>query len=137
MVKCIVQVIGPSGSGKTSGIVKAVRKLKAMGYRVAVLKHTHHQIDVAHKDSWRYMEEGFADYSIVVMGSGERVAMFMRDTSLAEVLRSIEDKVDILLIEGFKHLGIGYKIELSNRTDPEELSETIVKTCLQTSSIEP
>lgn len=136
-MKCIVQVIGSSGSGKTSGIVRAVRKLKAMGYRVAVLKHTHHQIDVAHKDSWRFMEEGLADYSVVVMGSGERVAIFMRDTSLAEILRSIEDKVDILLIEGFKHLGIGYKIELSARTDPEELSEIIVKTCLQTSNTKP
>lgn len=130
MVKCIVHVVGPSGSGKTSGIVEAAKRFKAMGFRVAVLKHTHHQVDVAHKDSWRFIEEGLADYSIVVMGSGERVAMFLRDLSLNDILKSVEDKVDIVLIEGFKYLNIGYRVELSSRMDARELSEVIVRVCL-------
>ncbi|MDM7274702.1 MAG: molybdopterin-guanine dinucleotide biosynthesis protein B [Thermoprotei archaeon] len=130
MVLCVVQVVGPSGSGKTSSIVRSAMKFKAMGLKVAVLKHTHHQVDVAHKDSWRFIEEGLADYSIVVMGSGERVAVFLRDSSLDEVMEIVEGKVDVVLIEGFKYLNFGYKVETGLGADPERVSEAIVEACL-------
>ncbi|MEM4738960.1 MAG: molybdopterin-guanine dinucleotide biosynthesis protein MobB, partial [Acidilobaceae archaeon] len=86
---CIIQVVGFSGSGKTSSIVLASLKLKSLGFRVAVIKHTHHDVDSPHRDSWRFVEEGLADYSVVFKGSGERVAIIMRDRSLSDVINNI------------------------------------------------
>ncbi len=97
---CVVQVVGPSGSGKTRAIVGAVRELKSMGLRVAVLKHTHHDVDVPWKDSWRFLEEGGADASILVKGEGERVAVFTR-MGLGEVLGLLRLSFDVVLVEGF------------------------------------
>gem|GEM_PF-2022164 len=37
---CIVQLVGPSGSGKTRVIVSVSRRLKNLGFKVAVVKHT-------------------------------------------------------------------------------------------------
>ncbi|MEM1927497.1 MAG: molybdopterin-guanine dinucleotide biosynthesis protein B [Acidilobaceae archaeon] len=110
---CIVQVVGPSASGKTTSIIVALRELKKRGVRVGVLKHTHHDIDVAHKDSWRFLNEGQADYSVVLMGSGEKTAVFAREWSLESVLEFLDDKVDVVLVEGFKDLQLGAKIDLT------------------------
>ncbi|MDP2949810.1 MAG: molybdopterin-guanine dinucleotide biosynthesis protein MobB, partial [Chloroflexota bacterium] len=45
----VVSFVGNSGAGKTTILEKVVRELKARGYRVAVIKHAHHdfQIDYA------------------------------------------------------------------------------------------
>jgi molybdopterin-guanine dinucleotide biosynthesis protein B len=101
----VVKVVGPSGSGKTTAIVEAVRRLKAMGLRVAVLKHTHHDIDTPGKDSWRFLEEGGADASIVVKGGGERVAVFAR-MPVEDVLRLLSLSFDVVLVEGFRGSGL-------------------------------
>jgi molybdopterin-guanine dinucleotide biosynthesis protein B len=114
---CILQVIGPSGSGKTTVLVEVSRRLKTMGFKVLVLKHTHHDIDVPGKDSWRFLEEGGADYAIVFRGSGERVAVFTKDRSLEELVEEATSKVDVILVEGFKDLRLGYKVELVRGED--------------------
>jgi len=104
-VVCVVQLVGPSGSGKTTVIVEVSRRLKMMGYKVAVLKHTHHDIDVPGKDSWRFLEEGGVDYSIVFRGSGDRVAIFTKQ-SLEKLVEEIEGKVNVILVEGFKNINL-------------------------------
>jgi len=107
---CAVQVVGPSGSGKTTAIVEAARRLSSLGVRVAVVKHTHHQVDVAGKDSWRFLEEGGALASVLVKGSGERVALFTRlpPDALLTLLRGL---VDAVLIEGFKGVAAAPRVE--------------------------
>ena len=129
---CIVQVVGPSGTGKTTTIVKVVKTLKGMGLRVAVLKHTHHDIDVPGKDSWRFLEEGGADASIVVKGRGERVAVFTR-LDFSSILEALRLSFDVIIVEGFSR-GIPQKPEaILNTTDPDfsdaKLLETVVRAC--------
>ena len=131
-VGCVIQVVGPSGSGKTTTIVKVVRRLRRMGFRVAVLKHTHHDIDVPGKDSWRFLEEGGADASIVVRGGGERVAVFTR-LSLEDVLEVLRLSFDIVLVEGFSR-GLPREPDaVLATTDPgfsdAKLLETIMRVC--------
>jgi len=136
-VVCIIQVVGFSGSGKTSSIVLASLKLKSLGFRVAVIKHTHHDVDSPHRDSWRFVEEGLADYSVVFKGSGERVAIIMRDRSLSDVINNLASSVDVVLIEGFKDLDLGFKVESSMKT-VEELAEIIVSyaiRCIESRSL--
>ncbi|GBF09571.1 molybdopterin-guanine dinucleotide biosynthesis protein MobB [Aeropyrum pernix] len=126
-VPCIVQIVGPSGSGKTSLIVSVVRQLSERGIKVAVVKHTHHDIDTPGKDSWRFLEEAGASYAAVVKGRGERVAVFTRDTSLHAVLEYLARKVDIIIVEGFKNLRLGgLKIDLSTQR-PGRIEESIIE----------
>ncbi len=56
----IVSFVGKSNSDKTTLLEKVVRELKLRGYRVAVIKHTHHELDIdqSGKDSWRLAQAG-------------------------------------------------------------------------------
>jgi len=90
----MVQVIGPSGSGKTLALEGAVRRLRRRGLRVAVLKHSHHSLEVAGKDTDRLRRSGA---NIVVFASDQSVVFSDWDpVELASVL-----PVDVVLIEGF------------------------------------
>jgi molybdopterin-guanine dinucleotide biosynthesis protein B len=128
---CIVQLVGPSGSGKTRVIVSVSRRLKNLGFKVAVVKHTHHHVDVPGKDSWRFIEEGGADYAVVLRGSGERVAVFTRDQSIDRVVGELSKTVDVILVEGFKDLRLGYKVELGEGENLEEVSEKVLEELLE------
>jgi len=52
--------IGPSGSGKTTLIEGLLPLFAAAGFRVGVVKHTHHRAvnDAPGKDSWRFDRAG-------------------------------------------------------------------------------
>jgi molybdopterin-guanine dinucleotide biosynthesis protein MobB len=127
---CIVQLVGPSGSGKTRVIVSVSRRLKNLGFKVAVVKHTP-PCRCASKDSWRFIEEGGADYAVVLRGSGERVAVFTRDQSIDRVVGELSKTVDVILVEGFKDLRLGYKVELGGGENLEEVSEKVLEELLE------
>ncbi len=128
-MKCMVQVIGPSGSGKTSSIVEALDHLAKLGYRVGVLKHTHHNIDLAEKDTWKYIEQGNSVFSVIYKGSGERVGVFLRDVEdlrgLLELLSSYTN-IDALIIEGFKDLDLGEKIYINRKENIRAIASRII-----------
>ncbi|OGO19675.1 MAG: molybdopterin-guanine dinucleotide biosynthesis protein B, partial [Chloroflexi bacterium RBG_16_50_9] len=56
----VVAFAGKSGVGKTTLLEKVVRELKIRGLRVAVIKHSHHDIEIDQpgKDSWRFARAG-------------------------------------------------------------------------------
>ena len=56
----IISIVGKSNSGKTTFLEKVVRELKRRGYRVAVVKHSTHdiKIDQPGKDTWRLAQAG-------------------------------------------------------------------------------
>jgi len=68
----IVSFVGNSGAGKTTLLEKVVRELKGRGYKVAVIKHSHHdfQIDQEGKDSWRFAQAG--SDCVVISSAGWR-----------------------------------------------------------------
>lgn len=99
----IVSFIGYGNSGKTTFLTKLVARMKALGYKVAVIKHDVHdfEIDRPGKDTWRHAEAG-AD--IVCISSPVKVALIKkveRELTLEEILHRI-DGVDIVFTEGFK-----------------------------------
>lgn len=103
----IVAFSGLSGSGKTTFIEKLIPVLKSRGYRIASLKHTHHQAAFAvGKDSERYLNAG-SDASM--LAAPDRLIFTMpanEDTSIDEMLYLLGDDYDIILCEGFKHTDI-------------------------------
>ena len=103
----IVSFVGNSGAGKTTLLEKVVRELKGRGYRVAVIKHAHHdfQIDREGKDSWRFAQAGS---DCVVISSPTKVAMVQQrpaEPALDELVDLVTDRVDIVLTEGFRGSG--------------------------------
>ncbi|WP_193394275.1 molybdopterin-guanine dinucleotide biosynthesis protein B [Aquitalea magnusonii] len=56
----VLGVAGYSGSGKTTLLEKIIPLLLAAGVDVAVIKHTHHDVDWDQpgKDSWRHRQAG-------------------------------------------------------------------------------
>ena len=100
----VVSFVGNSGAGKTTILEKVVRELKGRGYRVAVIKHVHHdfQIDHAGKDSWRFTQAGSDS---VVIASATKLALIERRTAeppLDDLVTMVEGRADIVLTEGFR-----------------------------------
>ncbi|PJG86157.1 molybdopterin-guanine dinucleotide biosynthesis protein MobB [Conservatibacter flavescens] len=99
-------ITGYSGSGKTTLLEKLLPHLAALGVRVAVIKHTHHdvQIDKPGKDTWRMKEAGASQ---VIMACEQRWALMTETSELADLsyLSQQFDPMltDLVLVEGFKH----------------------------------
>lgn len=105
-----------SGTGKTTLLKKLIPELNRRGVRLAVIKHAHHNfdVDIPGKDSYEMRKAGAKQ---MLVASHVRWALMTEepldtDPSLHHLLQQIEtDKVDIVLVEGFKKLALP-KIEL-------------------------
>jgi len=99
----VIAFVGPSGSGKTHLITRLIAILKARGYRVGAIKHTHHEfeIDREGKDSFKMRQAGA---SSVLIASAQKIALIkatQEDTTLEELVERYFGDVDVVLAEGF------------------------------------
>lgn len=104
-----IAIIGRSNSGKTTLIEKIVTHFTQKGYRIAVVKHTHHNFDIDHpgKDSYRFKEAGA--HSVVLLNNEKFVLVSDIDNTLPPfemVRKHIHDETDLIIAEGFKGLDI-------------------------------
>lgn len=102
-------IAGRSGSGKTTLIEAMLPQLRALGLRVNVIKHSHHDLTLEppHKDSARFRLAGAQE---VMVASPFRYAILheLRDQpepSLQDQLTRLAP-ADLTLVEGFKHEAI-------------------------------
>ncbi|MFP3188948.1 MAG: molybdopterin-guanine dinucleotide biosynthesis protein B [Sulfolobaceae archaeon] len=126
MNKCIIQVIGKKNSGKTLTIEKAVRELKSLRLSIAVIKHSHHEIDLQGKDTFRFWEAG-SDYVVFLNQKGIIMGRF----SVKDVLEIIP--ADVVLIEGYKDKQFGRLFEITKPEESDLISRKIidyVKECI-------
>lgn len=99
----IVSIVGPKNSGKTSLTIKVIEELCDRGFKVASLKHSHHQLEMDHEntDTWKQKEAG----SNLVVGVGSRTFFNVNESMPLEkilfLVKSIEEP-DFFVIEGFK-----------------------------------
>jgi len=105
-----------SASGKTTSLERIVKILKEKGLTVAVVKHSHHELDLPGKDTARYVKGG-SDY---VLYASTKCALFFKCDP-----RKVIDllPVDVVLIEGFRSHDFG-GMELEIR-GPSQVEETI------------
>ena len=121
----IISVVGKSGSGKTSLLEQLVAELKQRGYKVAIVKHSHHafELDTASKDTWRLSQAGS---EISAIKSLNNLAIFRRMEHYfepQEISNFVLWDYDLILTEGFK--GSSYpKIEVHRREQGEDLLTT-------------
>ncbi|NOZ54967.1 MAG: molybdopterin-guanine dinucleotide biosynthesis protein B [Gammaproteobacteria bacterium] len=123
----IIGFVARSGTGKTTLLCKLLPLLKQRGYRVALIKHSHHRFDIDRpgKDSHRLREAG-ADQ--VLLASPHRWALMVEnqidtdEPSLQYLLEQMDhSQLDLILVEGFKNESIP-KIELNRATADRNVS---------------
>jgi len=113
----VIGIAGWKNSGKTTLVTRLVAEFTARGFRVATVKHAHHdfQIDDADTDSARHRRAGAAQVAVV---SARRWALVREITggpepSLEETIARL-DPCDIVVVEGYKRAPIR-KIETRRR----------------------
>lgn len=106
----IFRVAAPKGVGKTNLLSELIRQLSAEGYEVAAVKHTPKgfSLDVKGKDTWRLAEAG----ARVVVALGDEAFVRLRGLGLHELLGLLEQRVDIVFLEGFSELELEGVVDL-------------------------
>jgi molybdopterin-guanine dinucleotide biosynthesis protein B len=121
-MRSIISIVGKSHSGKTTLLEKLIAELKRRGYRVAIIKHSHHKddLDVAEKDTWRFTKAGS---ELSAINSLDHLAIYRHMDKYFEpqdIASFIRWDYDILLTEGFK--GSNYpKIEVHRAEQGKDL----------------
>lgn len=104
----LLAIAAYSGTGKTTLLKKLIPLLKQREIRVGLIKHTHHDmdVDIPGKDSYELRKAG-ADQTLV---ASDRRWALMTETPKQQPLdlqylasRFDRSKVDMILVEGFKH----------------------------------
>jgi len=104
----IIAVVGSKKSGKTTAIETLVSGLAKRGYRIATVKHipeVDFTIDTEGKDTWRHAKAGASN--VLSVAPNELATIKKVDTTkygLGDILRNVEDDVDITILEGFRRL---------------------------------
>lgn len=101
----IVCFVGHSGVGKTTLLEKVIVNLRGRGLQVAAIKHAPHgfEMDEPGKDSWRLTRAGC---NAVILSSPQKMALIEQqqpEPTLDELASMLQDKVDIILAEGYKN----------------------------------
>ncbi len=125
----IISFIGWHNSGKTTLIRKVASELKDRGFKIGILKSTHHNI-ISHKpgsDTDLYSKDGIKNIGLI----GATGSIFYTDNTNLENPLWISSKflsnVDIIICEGFKHSPHISKIEVvsSNPTKESLLKDQV------------
>jgi molybdopterin-guanine dinucleotide biosynthesis protein MobB len=97
-------IAGHSGSGKTTLIERLLPKLRERGWRIGVLKHDAHRLDLDRpgKDTARFFDAGAS----MVCGHDPTQSFVRRRTDgplpIADVLADVPEDLDLVLVEGHK-----------------------------------
>lgn len=106
-----------SGTGKTTLLRQLIPALKSKGLEIAVIKHAHHNFDIDKpgKDSYEIRQAGAQQ---ILVSSSRLMALMevqpqeLDEPSLTDLIPRLDHtKLDLILVEGFKH-EIMPKIEL-------------------------
>ena len=121
----LLGITGYSGTGKTTLLEKLLPELKALGIRVSIIKHSHHntQIDKPGKDSWRMKEAGAQQVALACDDRWALMTETPKPVSLKYLAQQFDSNLtDLILVEGFKHEPLN-KILLHRKDNSRALPE--------------
>jgi len=109
----VIAFIGKPDSGKTTLLEKLIPELRQRGYRIGTIKHHVHtfEMDKPGKDTWRHKQAGA---STVALSSPTGLGIIRdvdEDLTIEELVGRYYGDIDLVLIEGYKRLGLP-KIEV-------------------------
>ena len=123
----IIGIVGWKNSGKTFYVSEIIKKLKSKNYRVASIKHAHHEFDIDHynTDSYIHRKSGSSQ---VIISSSKRWAKIIElekqdEKKLDELINELSE-TDIVLVEGYKNESHP-KIEIISENKKEHLFQKI------------
>ncbi len=116
----VLAISARSGTGKTTLLKKLIPALCAAGLRPGLIKHTHHNMDVDRpgKDSYELRKAGAAQ---TIVASSQRWALMtetpdQEEVDLARLVSRMDaSKLDLVLVEGFKHEPVAKLLLFGNR----------------------
>jgi len=115
-VGSLIGIVGYKNSGKTTLTSGLARELLRRGYRVAVVKHTHHPIDLPGKDT-AVLREAAGQVALL---SADGAAIFWKEpVDLQSVVAHLD--AQIILVEGLKAERIPKIACLRGKPDDREL----------------
>ena len=101
----IIGIVGWKNSGKTTLAVRLVEEISGRGYRVATVKHAHHnlRLDDDDTDSARHRRAGARQVAVV---SSKRWALMTEDPNgpeldFSDIIGRL-DPCDLIIVEGYK-----------------------------------
>jgi molybdopterin-guanine dinucleotide biosynthesis protein MobB len=113
----MVSIVGKSGSGKTTFLEQLIREISSRGYKIATIKHTHHDLsfDQPGKDSWRHAQAGAAASMVSSASQIQIIKPISKDVSLEDLSSHFGEEYDLILTEGFSGKGSTPKIEIHRK----------------------
>jgi molybdopterin-guanine dinucleotide biosynthesis protein B len=113
----VVGVAGWKNSGKTTLVTKLVAEFSRRGFRVATVKHAHHEADVDREgtDSSRHRAAGASEVALVTSARWALIHELRGEAepALSDVLAKLSP-ADLVIVEGYKREAIP-KIEVRRR----------------------
>ncbi|MGD8783926.1 MAG: molybdopterin-guanine dinucleotide biosynthesis protein MobB [Thioalkalispiraceae bacterium] len=121
----LIGFVAYSGTGKTTLLKQVIPLLKAKGIRVGMIKHAHHEFDIDKpgKDSYELRKAGAEQ---MLVASSQRWALMVEtpgqdEARLDELVTKLDaSQLDLILIEGFKHVNYP-KLECHRPSQGHEL----------------
>ena len=102
----IIGIVGWKNSGKTSVIKKIIEQLSAKKYKVASIKHAHHEFDIDHKNTDSYIHREAGSSQVIISSSKRWVKITelnnSKEQSLNDLLNELSE-IDVVIVEGFKN----------------------------------
>ncbi len=65
----IIGIVGWKNSGKTFYVSEIIKKLKSKNYRVASIKHAHHEFDIDHYNTDSYIHRKSGSSQVIISSS--------------------------------------------------------------------
>lgn len=94
-----IGIVGYKKSGKTTLAISLTRELSKRGYKVAIIKHTDHEIKTGKNDTNQFLQET-SQVSLVSPGLTE--IFFRENLTIKQILTFFS--ADFLIVEGFKSI---------------------------------
>ncbi len=111
----VISFIGRHNSGKTTILTGVVNFLSAEGYRVAVIKHAHQELDIkAHKDSELFLQAGAVFVLASAPGLSIQYHRQENELELGQIMEQLPPDIDLVIVEGYKKEALP-KIEVLRR----------------------
>ena len=101
----IVGIVGLKNSGKTFFVSEIIKNLKSKNYKIASIKHAHHDFEIDHQNTDSYIHR-LSGSSQVIVSSSKRWAKISelensKEKTLNELISELSE-TDIVIIEGYK-----------------------------------
>jgi molybdopterin-guanine dinucleotide biosynthesis protein B len=118
----VLAIVGPSGSGKTTLLTSLIRMLAARGNTIAVIKHTHHDLNEERRgDTGRFLDEGALP---VILAAANEAVVFGPHPSRITYQSPLDllDHCDTetVLVEGFKSFEGWPRMDVTKNRDAED-----------------